>query len=341
MKEATDTVLYQKALGCLLGGIIGDAVGTPCENKDFRWIEQHLGWVDDFSGDGTDDTAMKDVLADALARTDGQATIDDWARQWLDDWEGLFGSKLNKYFISVVHTAQKLKRHSTPRMAALGNMPSSSSAMCISPVGIVNAGNPRAAALQTYNLAALIHIHDVGFCQDAAVAMAAGVAEACRPEATVQSVVEASTAHVLPRSGAEMLAAIERALELAREQGAYKPFRQAVYDQAERFFCPITCDSRETVPLTLALFVLADGDVERCVTYGANFGRDADTIASMCGALAGALRGADGVKPAWRERVRQHASRDQAQLALSLVETARRKAAAARDALAAFERVAG
>ena len=38
-------------------------------------------------------------------------------------------------------------------------------------------------------------------------------------------------------------------------------------------------DSRETVPLTLALFRLADG---------ANLGRDADTIASMCGAIGGA-----------------------------------------------------
>jgi ADP-ribosylglycohydrolase len=341
MGDAKDTLLYDKALGCLLGGIIGDALGTPCENKDYRWIEQNLGWVDDFSGDGTDDTAMKDVLADALARTDGQATIDDWAARWLEDWDGLFGTKINKYFISVLHTAQKLKRHSTPRMAALGNMPSSSSAMCISPVGIVNACDPRAAALQTYNLAALIHVHDVGFCQDGAVAMAAAVAEACRPEATVASVVEASTAHVLPRSGAEMLEAIDRALALARRTGAYEAFRAAVYEQSDRFFCRITCDSRETVPLTLALFVLADGDVERCVTYGANFGRDADTIASMCGAIAGALRGAEAVKPAWRERVRQHATRDQEQLALSLVEAARRKAAAARAALAAFDRVAG
>jgi ADP-ribosylglycohydrolase len=47
------------------------------------------------------------------------------------------------------------------------------------------------------------------------------------------------------------------------------------------------------VPLTLALFLLADGEVERCVTYGANLGRDADTIASMAGAMAGALRGAE------------------------------------------------
>ena len=204
------------------------------------------GWIDDFDADGTDDTVMKHLLADALIRTNGHATIDDWAAVWLDRWDDIFGAKLNKFFPSVTHTAHKLRRHSVPRMAALGNMPSSSTAMCFSPVGIVNAGNPRGAALQGYNLAALIHGHDVGFCQDGAVAMAAGVAE---------------------------------------------EFRDRAYAGAATLFRRIGCDSRETVPITLALFELAGGDVERCVTCGANFGLDADTIASMCGALAGAPAG--------------------------------------------------
>ena len=53
--------------------------------------------------------------------------------------------------------------------------------MCISPVGIVNACNPQQAADQTYNLASLIHVHDVSFCQDGAAAMAAAVAAAFDP----------------------------------------------------------------------------------------------------------------------------------------------------------------
>ena len=97
---------------------------------------------------------------------------------WLDHWSEIFGDKYAKFFISVIATAQKLKHQGNPRMAALGNLPSSSSAMCISPVGIVNACNPAQAALQAYNLGSLIHAYDVGFCQDGAAAMAAAVAEA-------------------------------------------------------------------------------------------------------------------------------------------------------------------
>src|SRR5689334_11141424 len=312
------TALYRKTLGCLIGGIVGDAMGTPCEGKTYQWIEQNLGWVEDFTSDGTDDTVMKDLLARALIKTDGQATLDDWAAVMLEDWEAIFGPKLGKFFVSVIHMAHKLRRHSIPRMAALGNMPSSSSAMCISPVGMVNACDPRGAAMQAYNLASLIHVHDVGFCQDGAAAMAAAVAEAYRPGATVASVLEAATAYIPRLSGAEMLSAIERMMALARESGEYKAFRAAAYARADELFCRITCDSRETVPLTLALFYLADGEIERSIAYGANFGRDADTVASMVGAIAGALHGVDKIKPAWLQKIEQYSKRDQPAMAAEL-----------------------
>jgi ADP-ribosylglycohydrolase len=223
------TQLYRKCLGCLLGGIIGDAVGTPTEGMDYRDIEKRLGWVEDFSCDGTDDTVMKNLLAEALIRTDGYATLDDWAQVWLDHWDAIFGSKLAKFFASVTHTAQKLKRHTTPRMAALGSMPSSSSAMCISPVGIVNACNPVQAARQAYDLASLIHIHDVGHCQDGAAAMAAAVAEAMSPKATVESIVAAAHAAIIELSGRQMLDRTDATLELARRSRGYEAFRHAVY----------------------------------------------------------------------------------------------------------------
>lgn len=336
LPDLAATPLYRKALGCLLGGLIGDAMGTPTEGKDYREIEARFGWVDDFAGDGTDDTVIKYLLAEALIRTDGHATMDAWAQVWLDHWDAIFGPKKDKFFISVLHTASKLKHHSIPRMAALGNMPSSSSAMGISPVGIVNAANPRAAALQAYNLAALIHTHDVGFCQDGAACMAAAVAAAFEPEATVESVLDAALRYVEPLSGREMLDAIGRALDLARSSKDYVTFRARLYESAGRFFHRLICDSRETIPLTLALLVLAEGDMRRCVTYGANLGRDADTIASMVGAIAGALCGVEEIPDEWVKKARHLSAQDQERLALDLTRTAITKQ---RDHLATAERL--
>ncbi len=90
----------------------------------------------------------------------------------------------------------------------------------------------------------------------------------------------------------------------------------------------------------MALFLLAQGDVEKCVTYGANFGRDADTIASMCGAIGGAFKGVEGIRSDWVDKAKKVTSRDQEKLAESLASLALAKAERERKAAAALARIA-
>ena len=283
---------------------------------------------------------MKNLLARALIKTDGHAGSDEWAMEWLDDWGAIFGQKINKFFISVIHTANKLRSDYVPRMAGLGNMPSSSSAMAISPVGIVNACRPRQAAAQAYEVASLIHIHDVGFCQDGAAAIAAAVAEAFNSEATADSIINAATAYLHPVSGKEMKDRIDQAVALARQAEDFESFCEATYEQSDYYFKRIFCDSRETVPLTLALLALAKGDFEKSVTYGANFGRDADTIACMIGGIAGALAGTEGIKAEWLEKVLEEGEGEQARAA-DLVQTAINKNKAYQTAESEFSALLG
>ena len=56
MSDIEGNRLYAKCLGCLAGGIIGDALGAPSEGKSPAEIEQQFGWLDDFESGGTDDT---------------------------------------------------------------------------------------------------------------------------------------------------------------------------------------------------------------------------------------------------------------------------------------------
>ena len=138
-KHIEGSKLYLKCLGALAGGVIGDAMGAPSEGKSPAEIESRFGWVDDFASGGTDDTILRDILAATLIRTSGYATIDDWADDWLARWDEIFGPKQNRFFLSVLHTARRLRVQGEPRLAALGNIPCSSSAMCIAAVGLVNA----------------------------------------------------------------------------------------------------------------------------------------------------------------------------------------------------------
>ena len=77
------TSLLDRVHGCLIGGLIGDAMGTPSEGLEPDEIDAGFGWIEDFAGDGTDDSIMKYLLADALIATDGNADADSWATQWL------------------------------------------------------------------------------------------------------------------------------------------------------------------------------------------------------------------------------------------------------------------
>jgi ADP-ribosylglycohydrolase len=307
-------LLYNRVLGCLYGGEIGDAMGAPAEGKTYQQIIETFGEITDFAGYGTDDSAMKHILCDAIRRGRGYPTADTWAEEWLAQ-EDLF-LKRHLFWIPVMNGFWKLRGQDiTPREAGLGNMASSSSAMCISPMGIINAGNPRQAALETYDVASPIH-HN--FCRDAACAMAAAVAMALHPGATVASVLDAAVAYLPPQSARIMREAIDTTMALAREASGYEAFRARYY--AEQMLPGIAiADSRETVPVALALFYLAEGEPERTIVYGANFGRDADTIASMAGALAGAYAGGGAVPARWVEKVRAESPRAHEDVAAELM----------------------
>ena len=238
---------------------------------------------------------------------------------------------MGKFFPSVLHAADKLDRGYPPRTIAIGTMPSSTSAMAISPIGIVNAGHPQAAAAQAMEVASLIHVTDLGFCQDGAAAIAAAVAAALSPGATVDAVLLAAVENIKPWSGDEIRQLISDALVLARSSESFKDFRA---DYHQNFRKPIACDSRETVPAALAIVYLAEGDPWTAAVLGANFGRDADTVACIAAAICGALSGIDAGNEAKVRLLPTECLAAQRRLAKQLVAARHAKAEAERRALA-------
>ena len=329
-------MLFKKVYGCLLGGIIGDAMGAPAEGMTYNEIEKKFGWIDDFEGAGTDDSAIKLILCEAIIKSGGHVSADEWAEAFLANKKKYYGY----FYIPVRNMFHKIEsKLSLPVYAGLGNMHSSSSAMSISPMGIINACNPRRAALETYDAAGLIHAGSSTFCRDGACVIAAAVAEAMSPKATVDSVVEASYRYLHKTSSKELLDRIHLTMDILQRTGNYEAFRKAYY---KKCLGDIVSDSRETVPCVLALFKLAKGDPVKGIEYGANFGRDADTIGTMLGALIGAFKGVDGLKKEWVAKIEasfgkeQKASKDygmkastapnQRELAEKLIEVMKSKA---------------
>lgn len=305
MNQKRDTLLYKKIYGCLLGGLIGDAMGAPTEDLTYQEIEERFGYVEDFEGSGTDDSAIKLVLCDAILASGGRVTADEFSEAFLRNKETYY----HLFFIPVKNMFHKVEsKLELPVYAGLGNMQSSSSAMSISPMGIINACDPRQASLETFDVAGLIHGGVSTFCRDGACAMAAAVAEAMNPAATVDSVIWAAAEYLHRISSAQMRDQISAVMSLARETADYEKFREEFYKTMLR---EIVSDSRETVPCVLALFYLAEGNPVTAIQYAANFGRDADTIGAMVGALAGAYAGIEGINESWVEKVENTYGRQQ------------------------------
>lgn len=298
-EEKTGLMLEDRIYGCLLGGMIGDAMGAPGEGKTFRQIQEQYGpeGITSFQGVGTDDTAIREQLIDAILREEGFVTCDAFATSF----QRFRQANYSQWWVPVRNAFHKFDSKVTlPIDTGWGNAPSSSSAMAISPMGILNAAQPRQAALETFGVASFLHGGPSGFCRDAACAMAAAVAEALHPQATVAMIVEAATKYLPPVSAQEIILCVESTRRMAQEAGSYELFRDSFYAISLR---EEQCDSRETVPVALALFEMMEGDPEKSILRAANFGRDADTIATMVGGLCGAFRGASGLPQAWQQQV--------------------------------------
>jgi len=167
------------------------------------------------------------------------------------------------------------------------------------PIGLINACDPDGAVRDVLDIGRLFYAPTDRALVWAAVYDAA-VAEACRPDATVDSVVEAALSHADKRMTGE----IERALQIAKEYDDPMAMRDRFYDYYSGRGIPYAaCYANETVCKGLAVFFNTRGDTRDSVLVSVNFGRDTDCLAATAGGLAGALSGLGTIPPEWVDQV--------------------------------------
>lgn len=301
--------ILDKIYGCLIGGAIGDAMGAPAEDWHYSDIRPKFGNIDSFlpqparkrdgaPGQITDDTTLRHYMCLAMIRKGGRITPDDYAKVWLADLNP------DRLFFTERIVVEKLKLGMNPWETGRGQPLADAAIMAVAPVGIINAGDPEQAFQDAFNLSS---IHQDGVERDAAATAAAGFAAAFLPAATPESVVEAMLAH--SSFDTHRLVSIGR--DLAHEAGDVARFTELFYLRyLDRSFPrphdwvwdkDRTCSpsSREVLPVLAGLFTLCAGEPNACISAGASFGRDADTIATVLGGLSGALCGASAIRADW------------------------------------------
>lgn len=371
----------ERVTGCFAGAAVGDALGGATEGWTPEQIRtRHDGpvrgivgpFLPDWQtarpaspyhkGDAhvTDDTLMTNLLVEVYADKRDHLDAYDAAERlvplmlekltYIPEFEREAVPLLRvflaeKWLVTRLHYA-----HADPREAGVGNMVNCGAAMYCVPVGVVNAADPDRAYAEAIDFSGA---HQSSYGREAAGVFAAAVACALGPGATIDDVID--TALRLAKDGTRP--AIEAVVEMAHglsdpiEDGAALRTAIAPYDTVGDAYRdpglgarrPSRLHSIEELPVALGMLVMAKGNLRQAVLGGVNYGRDADSIATMSGAIAGALDGLECVPEEWWRPVAQASRLDFAATAATMVAVTRaikaRDAGRHADASAAFAAV--
>lgn len=303
-REGDDSLLRDKVRGALLAGSIGNAMGSPMEGKLYPEIDvaypDHITTVlDPAQLELQDDNQAAMHLVETYLAANGRPVMArDLGRTWL--------ARMNRdgfYCFCMGHAYDRVREGVDARVAGHWSIVTGSAVMSMEPVGIYHLADPDFAVFDTE---AIAYLYQRGLDITAACMLAATVAEALRPEATVDSVCRTAL-DVAPdtplktfdnRSFKSCRDYLERCLDIAARHDDVFAARRDLYDHC-LFYHMI--DPLEVWGLALAMFHVADGDVRLSAIGGTNIGRDSDTIAGRAAMLAGALRGSKNVPGKWVE----------------------------------------
>lgn len=321
--------LYDRIFAVNAVVAIANSMGDLTEGLTWREVDERYGFLDqllpqdeperrrtmdwgpDFhyqahsrpAGMGEDGQERHRLMCEAIIRKGGRVNVWDVARIWVELIDpSKFGILLGPQD-QVIYWALKAGVPPTEvgRYATFPAFHGTTKMML--PVGLVNAGNPKQAALDARDCGRIKDTpgtnssHATGnYALDVAAGMTAALATAMLPGATVGSIVDAALAELATPARTEC----ELGLSWAKEHRDWKKLRE-LYD--ERYRGRPASNAVEVLSSALAVFYLADGDLEHSLLWSVNFGRDTDDRAADAGGLAAALNGSAGLRQEWVETI--------------------------------------
>lgn len=342
------SILEDKAIGALSGAAVGDSLGGATEGYSPEVLQERFGglvrdivgpfnveWktarpVSPFhKGNGhiTDDTLMTEALIsvyesvrdhlDAFTFADGIVPEMMAKERWIPELER------ESLLIHRVFHAEKwlvlklLHAHADPREAGYGNIVNCGATMYMTPVGIVNAGNPEAAYKEAIEIAGA---HQSSYGREAAGVFAAAVATAMTPGSSIDDVIGNAIDFAHDGTKAAIIAVTEEAKKVTSWETSFKQLRAAMapFDSLGEAYREPGPDARkpsrlksiEELPLALAYLRVSKGNFEDGVLGSINYGRDSDSIATMFGSMSGAMNGRQAIPHNWAETIERESKID-------------------------------
>ncbi len=292
--------LVDRARGALVGLAVGDALGSPTEGKSPDFIQRQWGRVTDFLSDaqaGTDDTEYALFSAGLLLRHGRGLTMEQAAQAWREHIISADNAYKGAGFSEIL-TINNLRRGLQPPQSGQHlHAWSDGLAMRAAPHGIVAAGDPHGAAQLAEIDGAVSHAGE-GIYGGRAVAAAVAVA---MHGAAWQEMIAAAQA-VIP-ADSWTARAIAQGVAIGAPSADVWSALPLLYEKIVCAYYHWADLAPEAVGLAFGILAAARGKFLEAVLGGVNLGRDADTIAAICGAITGAGAGEKQIPLPWATRI--------------------------------------
>lgn len=304
-----------KLIGCILGAAVGDAMGAATETRTMEMIQRDFGgWVrtilpppDDCFAKGkpagivTDDFSLAYHTALRLLECRGNVT-DEVARKCLISWSE------DEYYFSLAGPttrASVLALKGTPAvdpdawLACNNHRATNGAGMKIFPAGLIHPGDLDKTIDDAITLCLPTHTSDAALSGGCAIACA--VSAAMCPEATLDKVLEAGIYGAknglmegrrrgTPCASPSVEKRIRLAIDIGNEAASWENAMVQLSDIIGTGI-PIA----DSVPCVFGILAATRSDPLLGIIAGVNIGNDTDTIATMTGAIAGALYGVSNI----------------------------------------------
>jgi len=302
--------LYNKIYGCVAGSHIGSAMGAPVEGWSRQRIFEKYGILDkllpyEHYGNGwtrppgttEDGIERQKLMLTAIIGKQDRITAEDVVKIWLRDIkpesDGMVSEPFEKTLLAMARTgmpAQHIGRY-CPWDGLV-----TVSRSCHG-IGIINACDPDAAIRDMYDVG-LLYNTQIGDGLRWASVVAASIAHALCPNATVDSVIDTA----LKVADRRVQRELTRGLDIAeRSPITMQDDFDKIY--SGRGIAYAHSWANEVVTKAFAVFKATKGNASGAIINSVNFGRDTDCLAAVAGGLAGALSGVETLQPEWIEQV--------------------------------------
>jgi len=305
--------IYSKVLGCFLGAAIGDAMGAPTEIRTTKQIKERFGGTvttfmnppeDNFSRGYpayhvTDDFSAAYVICKQIIKANGsinKQVVQDAVIEWSKQMEYFYNFAGPSTRVAVERMKQNIFQKSTLTIDNFFLPATNGAAMKVFPAGLINPGNLDKAIENAVTIGSVTHDNFLSI--SGACAVAASVSEALKKNTDLYNVVQAGIYGAVQgeKIGREVAAVFPGPSVVKRTQMAISiGLKSLSVDKAMQDIADLVGNGMsvsETVPAAFGLIVAAHGDVMDSIIGGVNIGYDTDTIATIAGAITGALNGA-------------------------------------------------